>query len=130
MEIRRLLRRALTICAIACFGMLGSTMPANASSTCTEVLAGLVSEIDSELEKIPSGPVERLEKYIGSRLPITGCSPEDFRKSFERSRFFNALLESKTSHTAVLINKAVAVAIVLNKSSSIIEEFDASARYK
>lgn len=130
MEIRWLLRQTLAICVILSLGTLRPVMPAMASSACTEVLAGLVSAIDSELEKIPSGPVERLEKYIGSRLPVTGCSLGDFRKSFERSRYFDALTESKTSHIAVLINKGVAVAISLNKSSSVIEEFTASVRYK
>jgi hypothetical protein len=129
MEIRVLLQQALTICAISCFGMFGSAIPAKASSMCSEVLATLVSAIDSELEKIPYGPVDRLENYVRSRLPIANCSLGEFRKSFERSRFLDEVFESKTSHTAVLINKTVAVVISLNKSSSIIEEFTASVRH-
>lgn len=129
MEIRTLLQQALTICAITCFGMFGPTMPAKANSMCAEVLASLVSGIDSELEKIPNGPVDRLEKYVRSRLPIAGCSPGEFKKAFERSRFFNGVAESKTSHAVLLINKGVVAAISVNKNSSIIEEFTVSTRY-
>lgn len=129
MEIRASLLRALTICFVSCFGIFGSAIAAQASSMCTEVLAGLVSAIDSELEKIPNGPVDRLDDYVRSRLPIAGCSSEEFKKAFERSRFLYAVAESKTSHTAVLTNKSVAIAISVNKKSSTVDEFTASVRY-
>jgi hypothetical protein len=126
MRTRRIMQQALAVCAISCLGL---AMPAKASSTCTEVLANLVITIDSELEKIPSGPVERLEKYARARLPITGCSPDEFKKSFERSRYLSDVTENKESYLVVLVNKSVAVAISMKKHSSIIDGFLASVRY-